>query len=112
MKIEPLTYKQRFECDYHNCNRVLIKNRSTPFECTSCGHGDMIPVRPNAVCTRCFCLIYDNVRDDSETHDIYCGLCTQILVEIATGGSYSPPKRRKRRTEGRGTGRKNVTRRK
>lgn len=101
MKKRLMTYKKgknRFECSYENCNRVRSLARQTDFECTMCGHGIMSMVEPTAYCYLCGVPIYGNMKDDRDTHDIECWLCTAKQVETISRrlGEEQPSERYER----------------
>jgi len=70
--------KSRFQCDYQNCKRVLMSDKSRPFKCGSCGHGTMLLKKPKAYCCECGEPIYANVESKRE---VVCFKCTAWMVE-------------------------------
>ncbi|MFC2164054.1 helix-turn-helix domain-containing protein [Acidobacteriota bacterium] len=70
--------KIRFKCDYQNCKRVLMSDKTRPFKCGSCGHGTMQPIKPKVYCRKCGEPIYSNVESSWKPT---CFKCTARRVE-------------------------------
>lgn len=62
----------RMQCNYEHCGRILYRQDSTPFHCTSCGHGTMRPTEPKAHCCECGEPFFDNLDPKRK---VICGPC-------------------------------------
>lgn len=62
----------RMQCNYEHCGRILYRQDSTPFHCTSCGHGTMRPTEPKVHCCECGEPFFDNLDPKRK---VICGPC-------------------------------------